>query len=296
MKGGCHTMKSLKDKIIVDRVSLIKLGRLRDEWFDNIDKPQEFCSRIKASIKGLDIFTFVQHLPDFSPLFDYYHEMEYFSVIPITNFDEWVTKQINKSAKRSFLKSIKKGVETKTIQIDEEVVKGIHAIYNETPMRQGRIYSNYGKSLSAIRSDLRDNIENSVLLGAFYEKELIGFIKLTCSDMYAVPFGMVSKLVHRDKSPQNALLAKAVEICTEKRIPYLVYGFWTPGSLGDFKRYNGCIKYGLPRYYIPLTTLGKIFLILKLHRGLKGMIPSGILLKLKEIKKYLYTKTAGRFR
>ena len=35
--------------------------------------------------------------------------------------------------------------------------------------------------------------------------------------------GIIAKIKHRDKAPMNALVAKAVEICAENKIPYLVY-------------------------------------------------------------------------
>ena len=34
---------------------------------------------------------------------------------------------------------------------------------------------------------------------------------------------VLSKMGHLDKSPQNALIAKAVEICENEGIPYLTY-------------------------------------------------------------------------
>jgi hypothetical protein len=107
---------------------------------------------------------------------------------------------------------------------------------------------------------------------------------LSYAGTYAVTGQIIAKLAYRDKAPNNALLAQAVKICARKKIPYLVYLSWTTGSLTEFKRRNGFQKVSLPRYYIPLTTKGKVALRLALHRGLKSAIPErirGPLLKLR---------------
>jgi hypothetical protein len=78
---------------------------------------------------------------------------------------------------------------------------------------------------------------------------------------------MVSKIAHRDKSPQNALLSKAIELCAEKQLQYLLYGQWSAGGLGDFKQHNGCLRIDVPRYYVPLTLKGTLALRWNFHRG-----------------------------
>ncbi len=80
----------------------------------------------------------------------------------------------------------------------------------------------------------------------------------------------------------NALIAKAVEVCQEKGIAHLVYGKFTYGNkeksqLAEFKQRNGFIQMDFPRYFIPLTIKGKIFLRLRLHRGILGLLPSSLI-------------------
>ncbi len=41
----------------------------------------------------------------------------------------------------------KKGVVVKEIPFDDSLVKGIWEVYNECPVRQGRRFSHYGKSI-----------------------------------------------------------------------------------------------------------------------------------------------------
>src|SRR5262249_37787391 len=106
---------------------------------------------------------------------------------------------------------------------------------------------------------------------------------------YAVTGQIISKLKHRDKAPNNALLAKAVEICDRKKLPYLVYLNWDTGSLTEFKRRNGFQKISLPRYYVPLTTKGKAALKLNLHRGLVGVVPERVKDRLVKLRSTWYT-------
>jgi hypothetical protein len=101
---------------------------------------------------------------------------------------------------------------------------------------------------------------------------------------------IISKIKDRDKAPTNALVAKAVEICEQKKIPYLVYASWSEGTLGEFKQHNGFEKIDLPRYYIPLTIRGKIALKLSLHKGYKVILPKKMLNFLISLRKWWYTK------
>jgi ribosomal protein L9 len=77
-----------------------------------------------------------------------------------------------------------------------------------------------------------------------------------------------------DKSLNNALLAKAVEVVASKGERWLMYGrIGNHPSLDRFKKNNGFIKYSIARYYIPLTTKGKAAVKLGLHRDLKDTLP-----------------------
>ncbi len=169
-------------------------------------------------------------------------------------------------------------------------MKGITDIVNETPVRQGKLYAHYGKDFETVKREFSEDMERCVFIGAFFKNELIGFVKLFFARKYGIPYGMVSKLKHRDKSSQNALIAKAVEICDRKEIPFILYGEWSRGGLGDFKRSVGCEKIDLPKYYIPLSIKGKIALKLYLHNGIRGIIPEKIIISLIELRErwYLY--------
>jgi hypothetical protein len=88
--------------------------------------------------------------------------------------------------------------------------------------------------------------------------------------------------MHYDKRPANVLIARAVEICCEEGLKYLLYGKFIYGNnskslLTEFKRRNCFEQFFVPRYYVPLTFKGKIALRLRLHLGLKRLLPESVL-------------------
>jgi hypothetical protein len=69
---------------------------------------------------------------------------------------------------------------------------------------------------------------------------------------------------------------------------------WSAGGLGEFKIRNGFQKIDLPRYYVPLTAKGRIAFALKLHRGVRGMLPPGFKAQLVELRsKWNAIRTPG---
>jgi hypothetical protein len=82
---------------------------------------------------------------------------------------------------------------------------------------------------------------------------------------------------HRDKAVNNALVAKAIEVCADNRIEWLMYGrIGNHPSLDNFKRSNGFEKFTLTRYYVPLTRRGKIVTKLGLEKDVKDALPQSI--------------------
>ena len=107
------------------------------------------------------------------------------------------------------------------VPFDDELARGIWEIYNESPIRQGRIFPHYGKSFEAVREMSATFLDSSVFIGAFEGNKLIGFIKLTIDDSrtQAGIMHIISMLAHRDKAPTNALVAQAVRSCADRNIP-----------------------------------------------------------------------------
>jgi hypothetical protein len=129
------------------------------------------------------------------------------------------------------------------------------------------------------------------LIGAYYQGELIGFAMLANAGRYGVMGQFIAKMKHRDKATNNALMAKTVEVCEKRNLPYLVYTTWRDTSLVGFKRHSGFQEMRLPRYFVPLTAKGKLAIRVGLqrsHQGWKEMVPPFLKKPLKSLRKQWY--------
>lgn len=266
-------MKNSMNKEIIIKGRLVRTASIKDEWYYDIDDPYVFIEALDKSKVKADIFSFWQRLPETKPKFPYYLEWESLAVIAVKSYEYWFTKQIGPKERNLVRKSEKKGVIINIAEFDKDFINGMTSVFNETPIRQDKPFWHYGKSSEIIRQEFSKNLHREDLIGAYLNGELIGFIFLANAGSYASITQIISKIEHRDKSPNNALIAKAVEICAERKIPYLVYAKWPTGTLRNFKCNNGFEEIKIPRYYIPLTLKGWLIIKLRLHNGLKRLLP-----------------------
>jgi hypothetical protein len=265
-----------------------RIARLAEEWFEDVENPEVLIDSLRRDGRRADILTFWQRLPDTEPKYSYCMELDSIAALPIRDFSFWWEKQINAAARNKVRKAQKKDIVVRLTDFDNELVQGITSIFNETPVRQGRSFLHYGKDFETIKRQFSRFLFREEILGAYLGAELVGFIMLAYAGKYAVLGQIISKIAHRDVAPTNALLAKAVERCAEKGMPYLAYAYWLDDTLGDFKRNNGFQKFDLPRYFVPLTQKGKLALKLGLHRGWKEAFPDRVRSPLKKLRKFWY--------
>jgi hypothetical protein len=164
------------------------------------------------------------------------------------------------------------------------------AIFNEAPVRQGRPFWHYGKDAETVKQQFSRYIHREHLIGAYYKDEMIGLIMLGHAGRYGLTGQIISSLKHRDKATNNALLAKAVEVCEKLGLEYLVYLFWSEDSLSEFKRRCGFEKMQAPRYFVPLTMKGRMGLRTGLHRGWSAMVPQRVKAPLKRFRSAWYER------
>lgn len=261
----------------------LRLAAVQDEdWIEGetTSDPASFVSQVKETGLDADIFTFAQRFPDTAPRFAYHLEHDSLAAVPITTYQEWLGKQAKYDVRSAVKKAVKLGVVTKQVDFDDDLVRGIVAIYNESPFRQGKPFWHYNKDFETIKQMSSTYLERATFIGAYYQGELVGFIKMVKVGNVAFTFHVISMIKHFDKKPTNALLAKAVEICAANGMSHLVYGNFIyrdpKSSLTEFKRRSGFQEASVPRYYIPLTRKGKAALALNLHRGIDGLLPQGV--------------------
>jgi len=258
----------------------------QQEWFEDVENPEMLIDALQKSNDRPDILTFWQRLPDTEPKYSYPMELDSIAALPVKSYSFWWEKQIERAARNKVRKAQKKGVTVRMASFDDTFVRGMTSIFNETPIRQGRRFLHYGKDFDTIKRQFSRFLFREEIFGAYLAEELVGFIFLADAGRYAFLGQIISKIAYRDLAPNNALLAKAVERCAEKGFRYLVYALWRDDSLGDFKRSNGFQRFDVPRYFVPLTPIGKLALKLGLHRGWKAALPNRLKRPLKKLRKF----------
>ena len=275
--------------------TLLRIARLAADKFDSVDDPGATLEALRESGIRIDLFTFMQKLPDTSPKYDYPMEWDNVAALRVSAFDQWWTKQINTNARKALRIGERKGIVVREVPFDEPLVRGISVVYNECPIRQGKPFPHYGKELETVRRENGTFLEQSFFLGAFLEDQLVGFAKLVCDQgrKQAALMQILSMIQHWDKAPTKALIAHAVRACAERRIAHLVYGKFAygskqPDSLSDFKQLNGFRRIDLPRYHIPLTLTGRTALRLGMHHRLVNRLPEPLLARLRTARRQWY--------
>jgi hypothetical protein len=274
---------------------LVRFGQLEAEPFKYVDDPAEVLAGLRESRPRVDIFTFLQNPSETSPKYSYPMEWDNLAVLPISTFENWWTKQLGFKARNKAKQASKKGVIVREAPFDDALASGIWEIYNESPVRQGRRFPHFGKSLDQVRIMSSTFPESSIFIGAYHEDKLIGFIKLTTDDngTQAGIMHIISMIRHREKAPTNALVAQAVQSCADRGISRLVYANFAYGkngrsSLSDFKERNGFSRVDLPRYYVPLTSIGWSAFRLGLHRKFLDRIPGPLAAKYRNLRASWY--------
>ena len=282
-------------KEISIRGRLVRIARVAAEGFEFVEDPPAMLKAVGDCGTRIDLFTFMQRLPYLSPLYDYPMEWDNVAGLPISTFDHWWNKQIDGKTRNMVRRAEKKGLTVRETPFDDSLVHGIWRIYNECPIRQGRHFPHYGKDLEAVRRMSATFLEDSVFIGAYRDEQLIGFMKLTSDSArsQAAVMHILSMVEHQDKAPANALIAQAVRSCAQRQLPFLVYSSYTYGnkqrdSLTNSKDNNGFQRLDLPRYYVPLTSLGHLAFRLGGHHSLQDQVPEGILSRFRDLRSAWY--------
>jgi hypothetical protein len=267
---------------------LCRIAHVDGDGYKFLDSPEPLLAELRRSKMRVDLFTFTQKLPEASPKHPYPIEWDNMAVLPVSTFDHWWTQQIGFKARNKAKQAGKKGIVVREVSFDDRLIRGIWEIYNESPIRQERLFPHYGKSLEAVRKVSATFLDTSIFIGAFDGEKLIGFIKLTADGGWtqAGIMHIVSLLSYRDKSPTNALIMQAVRSCADRGISSLVYSKFSYGkklrsSLSDFKERNGFQRVDIPRYYAPLSRWGSIAFALGLHNRLAERMPEAVAAKLR---------------
>jgi hypothetical protein len=276
---------------------VLRVARLVAEKHQFVADPEPVIAGLRRAGRRVDLFTFIQQLPEAPPKYRYPMEWDNLAVISISTFEQWWNEQIGFKARNKAKQAEKKGVTLREVPFDENLVRGIWEIYNECPIRQGKPFAHYGKSLDTVRAEAGTFLDVSFFIGAFLDEKMVGFVKLT-TDQSMVQAGLmhiVAMVQHRDKAVTNALVANAVRACAERQIAHLVYSNFAYGkkqedSLSDFKERNGFKRINLPRYYVPLSSFGSFAFRAGLHHRLADHVPEAVAVKFRELRNSWYSR------
>ena len=276
---------------------LIKIARLEFDKYEFLDDPEAMLDALRKSRIRADLFTFLQQLPETQPKYPYPMEWDNLAVLPVSTFDHWWNNQIRSFPRNRARQAEKRGVTLREVPFDDALVRGIWEIYNESPVRQGKPFTHYGKDVETVREEAATFLDHSIFIGAFIGDRLIGFIKLVTdpTGKQANLMHIISMIAHKDKAPTNALIAQAVRSCADRNIAYLVYQNFAYGkkkgdSLSHFKEINGFQRTDLPRYFVPLTWVGRAAFSLGLHHKLIDYVPAPVLDKLRDLRSAWYRR------
>jgi hypothetical protein len=215
-------------------------------------------------------------LPISNPPGTWIKEDDNVGIVEIKDYATWWSS-VGKKTRNMVRRAEKSGVNVVVVEPSQKFAEGVWKIYNETPIRQERAFSHYGEPLEAVIGNVTTAARKSTFIGAFLQEELVGFIQIVYGDDIAIIAQILSMLKQWDKAVNNALLAKAVEVCASNGERWLMYGrIGNHPSLDRFKESNGFAKLPIARYYIPITGKGRIAVNLGLHRDFKDALPQSI--------------------
>jgi hypothetical protein len=254
----------------------LRIAQDNQEYEKDALVTQEYIKQIQDL--HVDIYTFLERAwccPIKNPSSNWIRTNDNVGMLEVTTLEAWF-KAVGKKTRNMIRKAEKSGVRVTVVEPSPNLAEGMWKIYNETPIRQGRAFSHYGQSLKSVTDNMWQ-AEKSTFIGAFLECELVGFIQIVYGDRIAIISQILSLQKHWDKSLNNALLAKAVEVCVGNGNHWLMYGrIGNHPSLDKFKESNGFVKYPIARYYLPLTGKGRLAIRFGLHKPFKDALPESL--------------------
>jgi hypothetical protein len=266
----------------------LTVAALEDEWYEDVADPEVVIRAFRAQGRRPDIFSFWQRLPDTEVRHPYYFEWEEIAALRVQSHEHWWNHQIGRKVRALIRKGEKQGLVVRETSYDDDFVRGMTAIFNEAPIRQGRPFWHYGKDFETVKKQFSRYLHREYMIGAYYEGEMVGFLMLGNAGRCGITGQIISSIRHRDKGTTSALISKAVEVCEERQLDYLVYVLWGEGSLSEFKQRCGFERTRVPRYFVPLTWKGALGFKLGAHRGWTDMVPSRLKAPLKQLRASWY--------
>jgi hypothetical protein len=275
--------EEINELLMYRRTFPCRIAKLKEEYqVDILSFPNIFQAFEQASV---DIFTFIDQSWScpINAQPTWVAECDNVAIIKLNTYEDW-WKTVGKKTRNMIRKAKKNGIETRLIEINEEFAKALWKNYNETPVRQGRGSLHYGDSLEKVtRSlELARKAKNRFFIGAYLNNELVGFTQIAQTTNASIIHQLLSSKEYWDTGVNNALISAAIEFCCKLGEKWLIYGRigdWRHvnenenSPLDEFKKNNGFSRFEINRFYVPLTSKGKLALRLNLHKRVIDILP-----------------------
>ncbi|MGB8986478.1 MAG: hypothetical protein WCC37_07745, partial [Candidatus Sulfotelmatobacter sp.] len=160
----------------------LRTAKIHDEaWLERKDEdPDLWVQALRAqrspALRG-DIFTFGQRLPATTPKYPYRMEMESMAAVRVVNFKSW-WESLPQVSRKNVRRSQKRGVEVSVKPLDDSLLKDIVELNKDSPVRQGKRFIHYGKTLEQTKKDQITHLDRSDFICAYSGNELIGLLKI----------------------------------------------------------------------------------------------------------------------
>jgi hypothetical protein len=263
------------DFLTIKKKGFFKTAKIVDvfEYLKDQQLTEGYISKLKD--RDIDVYSFIERSwcgQKVNALNSWSKAEDNIALLNLGSYEDWWEKA-GKKTRNMVRKAEKNGIQTIVVEPSEKIAEGIWKIFNETPIRQERASPYYGRPLETVTRDVLAS-KDYTFIGSYLEDELAGFIQLVHGDQMTIITQILALQKYSDKAVNNAMVAKAIEVCAEKQVKWVMYGrMGNHPSLDKFKESNGFIKYSLTRYYVPLTGKGRIAIKLRLHRDFKDTLP-----------------------
>ena len=156
---------SVDGKNIIVKGKWIRKGVVDcEEWLESEVEDPESCIRglkeQKSPALRPDIFTFTQKLPATSPKYSYPMEWHSVAAVRITTFKEW-WEGLPQETRKNVRRSQKRNVVINVKSLDDELIKGIVEVNNDSPVRQRIRFTHYGKTFEQVKKDQSSFLDRS---------------------------------------------------------------------------------------------------------------------------------------
>ncbi len=141
------------ERTVFIRPGWLRVAEIKDAaWLeDDASADPEACiAGLRGAKLSADLFTFSQKPPDVIPRYPYFMEWDNVAGISTTNLSEWWERRIPQETRKNVRRAVKRGVVVRDVELSDSFLNGIVEINNESPVRQGRRFWHYGKSLAEV--------------------------------------------------------------------------------------------------------------------------------------------------